>query len=110
MTFLFLSFLPSLLFYYIKTMGCCMSHDQFTTAEVILDENGRATRVKQGHGTHYLTTYLDRETKLERKPPVLPSQFKLSCRPPQPVYSPKAFMTTQKKVYPQPSAIIRDEK
>jgi hypothetical protein len=75
-----------------------------------LDENGRATRVKQGHGTHYLTTYPDRETKLERKPPVLPSQFKMSCRPPQPVYSPKAFMTTQKKVYPQPSAIITDEK
>ncbi|KAI8983154.1 hypothetical protein BDB01DRAFT_850975 [Pilobolus umbonatus] len=81
-------------------MGCCISHDKVTTVEVILDSHGVATRVPDGKGTHLIKTYPDKETRMEKKPLMKPSDTSHLSKP-MPTYSPKFPISPfSKKIHP----------
>ncbi|KAI9361567.1 hypothetical protein BD770DRAFT_340938 [Pilaira anomala] len=84
-------------------MGCCYS--QVSSVEVVLDSNGVARRVPAGQGTHLIRTYPDKETKMERKLPIRPSEISNLTRPQAAFYPPKAPIMTScfsnnKKIHP----------
>lgn len=98
----------------ITPTNICLYKLQVSTIEVVLDENGIARRVAYGKGTHLITTYPDKETRMERKSPTKPSELSNLSRP-QAVYYPAKFpmMTScfpsTKRVYPN-TAITDDDK
>jgi hypothetical protein len=86
---------------------------QINTIEVVLDENGVARRVAAGQGTHVIRTFPDKETKMERKAPVKPSEVSNLTRP-QAAYYPKCQMMTScfpsnKRVHPNNNIITKEQ-
>ncbi|KAI8079710.1 uncharacterized protein B0P05DRAFT_444669, partial [Gilbertella persicaria] len=70
-------------------MGCCVSHCKVKTVEVILDENGVARCVAEGKGTHFVHTWPDKRTTLQRKPYTKPSEISHLSRPQSAYYPAK---------------------
>lgn len=65
---------------------------QVGTIEVVLDENGVARKVPNGKGTHLIKIHPDKETHMERKPPVKPSELSHLSRPEAMYYPAKGPM------------------